>query len=337
MTLGAVIVTWNSGAHIGACLDALRRHEPSIAIAVVDNASSDNTLAEARARTGILVQPNPQNRGFAGAVNQGIDMLWQCDLVLVLNPDAQVQTNLGALALQFADAKTGACGGRLLDATGEPQTGFELRRFPTAAALVFETLGLNRLWPSNPVNRRYRCLDIDASVPCPAEQPAGAFLMVRREAWAQVGGFDESFYPVWFEDVDFLKRLDTAGWTIRFTPQATAVHAGGHSVSQLEASGRTMAWYGSLLRYAVRHCSYAGRAAVCWAVFASALPRAAMEAVRGRSFRPFFVCAGVMRISLSACVSSRFAGKRGMVLKPVLPAGVQEYAKLVNSGDRSPH
>lgn len=337
MTLGAVIVTWNSGAHIGACLDALRRHEPSIAIAVVDNASSDNTLAEAQARTGILIQPNPGNRGFAAAVNQGIDMLAECGLVLVLNPDAHVQTNLDALTLQFADAKTGVCGGRLLDAAGKPQTGFELRRFPAAAALVFETLGLNRLWPSNPVNRRYRCLDIDTSVPCPAEQPAGAFLMVRREAWSQVGGFDEGFYPVWFEDVDFLKRLDTAGWTIRFTPLATAIHAGGHSVKLLDPSGRSMAWYGSLLRYAVRHCSYAGRAAVSWAVFASALPRAAMEAVRGRSFRPFLVCAGIMRLSLSACVSSRSAGKRGMVLRPVLPAGVHEYAKLVNSGDRSPH
>ncbi len=66
MTLGAVIVTWNSGAHIGACLDALRRHEPSIAIAVVDNASSDNTLAEARARTAFWSNPTLKPR-FAGA------------------------------------------------------------------------------------------------------------------------------------------------------------------------------------------------------------------------------------------------------------------------------
>ncbi len=337
MTLGAVIVTWNSGAHIGACLDALRRHEPSIAIAVVDNASSDNTLSEAQARTGILLASNRKNRGFAAAVNQGIEMLPQCGLILVLNPDAIVQTNLSALALEFADPKTGACGGRLLDASGGPQRGFELRRFPTAAALAFESLGLNRLWPSNPVNRRYRCLDFDSSAPCQAEQPAGAFLMVRREAWLRVGGFDEGFYPVWFEDVDFLKRLDSAGWAIRFTPHAAAIHAGGHSVGRLERSDRDLAWYGSLLRYAVRHCSYAGKAAVCWAVFASALPRAAVEAVRGSSLRPFLVCVRVMRLSLAACVSSRLAGLRGMVLRPALPAGVHEYAKLVNSGDRSPH
>ncbi len=337
MTLGAVIVTYNSGAYIAGCLDALRRHEPEIAIAVVDNASSDNTLSEARSRSGILLACNGENRGFAAGVNQGIEMLAECGLILVLNPDAFVQTNLNALALEFADPKTGACGGRLLDESGAPQTGFEIRRFPTAAALVSETLGINRLWPSNPVNRRHRCLDVDSSAPCAAEQPAGAFLMVRREAWLQAGGFDEGFHPVWFEDVDFLKRLDTGGWTIRFTPHASAIHAGGHSAGRLERSARNLAWYGSLLRYAVRHCSYAGKAAVCWAVFAAALPRAAVEAVSDRSFRPFSVCVKVMRLSLAACVSSRLAGLRGMVLKPAPPAGVHEYAKLVNSGDRSPH
>jgi hypothetical protein len=337
MTSGAVIVTWNSAAHIGACLDALRRHEPTLPVAVVDNASSDNTAAEVRRRDGIRLAANPINRGFAAAVNQGVAMLPGCDLILVLNPDAIIRTNLDPLRAEFANPRTGACGGRLLDESGQPQKGFEIRGFPTPSALAFETLGINRLWPSNPVNRRYRCLDADTSAPCDAQQPAGAFLMIRRTAWQQAGGFDEQFHPVWFEDVDFLYRLASSGWTIRFTPLAQALHAGGHSVSRMPGAGRELAWYGSLLRYVVRHFSGAGRAAVCWAVFVSAVPRAAVKAVRGPSFRPFSVCAKVMRLSFAASVSGRLDGPEGTCRERALPSPLHECAKLVNSGDRSPH
>jgi GT2 family glycosyltransferase len=337
MTRGAVIVTWNSGAHIGACLGALLRREPGMPVVVVDNASSDNTLSEAGKRTGIILVTNAENSGFAAAVNQGAGLLPDCELILVLNPDAILQTTLDAMAREFDDPRTGACGGRLLDATGAPQTGFQLRRFPSAATLVFETLGVNRLWPSNPVNRRYRCLELSPTESCGAEQPAGAFLMIRRQAWQRVGGFDEGFYPVWFEDVDFLKRLVDDGWLVRFTPHAAAVHFGGHSVSRMPRAASASAWYGSLLRYVVRHCSYAGRIAVCGAVFASALPKAAVRAVQDRSFCPFLVCGKVMRLALAASVSGRLAGLKGIVLKPVLPPGARGYAKLINSGDRSPH
>ncbi|MBE0659760.1 MAG: glycosyltransferase family 2 protein [Bryobacteraceae bacterium] len=337
MTTGAVIVTWNSAAHIGDCLDALRLHEPSVPVAVVDNASTDNTLHQVRLRPDVLLAANPENRGFAAAVNQGVTLLPECDLILVLNPDAILQSGLHPLRAEFASPHTAVCGGRLLDASGQPQSGFEMRRFPTPAALAFETLGINRLWPSNPVNRRYRCLDADTSAPCDAQQPAGAFLMIRRLAWSEIGGFDEHFHPVWFEDVDFLYRLASSGWTIRFSPLARALHAGGHSVSRMRPNDRELAWYGSLLRYVVRHFSGAGKAAVCWAVFASAVPRAAVRAVRGISFHPFSVCTEVMRLSLAAALSGLLAGREGTSRERALPSPVHECAKLVNSGDRSPH
>lgn len=337
MTRGAVIVTWNSGAHIGACLDALARREPGMPVVVVDNASSDDTLTETRARGGVVAIANQENRGFAAAVNQAMLAIPDCALILVLNPDAILETDTSAMAAEFDDPQVGACGGRLLGTSGTPQTGFELRRFPSAASLVFESLGLNRLWPSNPVNRRYRRLDLVAEAPCDVEQPAGAFLMVRREAWRAIGGLDEGFYPVWFEDVDFLKRLAGAGWRIRFTPGSAAVHAGGHSVSRMTSRASAEAWYGSLLRYAIRHCSYAGRAAVSLAVLAAAAPRALLSAAREHSLGPFLVCGRVMRLASSALVSRRPASQDGTDFQPALPPAVHGYAKLVNSGDRSPH
>lgn len=337
MKAGAVVVAWNSAGHIGPCLDALRRHAPSMPVVVVDNASSDPTVSEVRRFSAVVLVENSSNKGFASAVNQGIGMLAECELVLLLNPDAVVRTSLAAMRKEFEDPRTGACGGRLEDESGNSQKGFEIRRFPTPAALAFEALGLNRIWPGNPVNRRYRCLDVDTSAACGAEQPAGAFLMIRRMAWQQLGGFDEGYWPVWFEDVDFMKRLAAGGWRIRYTPGSAAAHAGGHSVGRMRGADRDLAWYGSLLRYVCRHFSLAGRAAVCWAVFASAVPRAAIKAVRGLSFRPFTVCAKVMRLSIAASLSGRTAWPEGTPREKVLPSPLHECAKLVNSGDRSPH
>ena len=142
-----------------------------------------------------------------------------------------------------------------MDPDGSSQVGFFVRSLPTPAALVFEVLGLNRVWRRNPVNRRYRLLDMDPHSECEVEQPAGAFLMLRREALEAVGGLDETFHPAWFEDVDLCRRLYDAGHTLRFTPRAVAKHLGGHAVRQLSLQVRMQAWYGGLLRYAAKHYS----------------------------------------------------------------------------------
>ncbi len=129
---------------------------------------------------------------------------------------------------------TGLAAGQLADEYGHPQAGFTLRRFPKAPTLVFEVLGINRLFLVNPLNRSYRCLDMDLTRPAEAEQPPGAFLMFRREVWQRLGGFDTQFYPLWFEDVDFCKRARDLGLKIQYVPQVTAFHQGGHSIAGLD-------------------------------------------------------------------------------------------------------
>jgi GT2 family glycosyltransferase len=102
------------------------------------------------------------------------------------------------------------------------------------------------------------------------EQPAGAFLMFSRLAYEKVGGFDERFYPVWFEDVDFCARLKEAGYRVRYTPEAVANHTGGHSVGTLPMEIRQRYWYGSLLEYAAKHYPPPALRAVCFAVMLGA-------------------------------------------------------------------
>jgi GT2 family glycosyltransferase len=268
---------------------------------VVDNASSDETIERVRARTGLRLIANRDNRGFAAAVNQGAGEAGQAEYLLLLNPDACLATPVDDLI--EATQRHGLAAGKLLGEDGHAQTGFTLRRFPTPATLVFELLGLNRMWPGNPVNRRYRYLDRDLDQPGPVEQPAGAFLMARRDVWGRLGGLDEQFHPVWFEDVDFCRRAADAGYRIEYVPSVTALHAGGHSVGQVPRPYRAMYWCDSLLKYAVKHFRPLAFRGVCAAVIVSAVPRMILGMMQERSLAPVAMYFKILKLASRRLVS----------------------------------
>ncbi len=290
-----VIVTWNSAAEIGPCLDALREL-PEVEVMVVDNASADDTRTKVAGRQVGLIA-NSRNAGFAAAVNQGVRAT-SAPLVLLLNPDAHLVTGLDALVGCFDTAGTGAAGGMLLGSDGKPQRGFMARNLPTATTLVFEVLGINRLWPGNRVNRRYRCLGLDPMASGPVDQPAGAFLMFSRAAWESIGGFDERFWPLWFEDVDFCKRLKAAGFCNFYNSGTKARHAGAHSIRTLSVENRQQYWYGSLLKYAEKHYRSFAFGTVCASVVVGAVLRAVLGFPR-EGLKALVVYGGVIGLALS--------------------------------------
>ena len=292
-SIGVVIVTYNSALEIGACLDALG--DSGATVVVVDNASSDGTVAVVRKRGTELVA-NSMNRGFAAAVNQGFAVL-NCEFVLVLNPDSILQSGLEALREACALPGAGAAGGQLVGADGNPQIGFMVRRFPTVAAFALESLLLNRFWPTNPVNRKYRALDLDYAVRLEVEQPAGAFLMIRRSVWEELGGFDEGFYPLWFEDVDFCRRAAELGYRIYYEPRGVAKHTGAHSISHLTVEMRQFYWYRSVLRYCAKHFHRRAQRVVCLAIVTGSLLRLPVELASCRSLKPLAVCGKVIRLA----------------------------------------
>jgi len=296
--VGIVIVTHNSAEEIGPCLDAAMA--TGAEVVVVDNASADETRAEVE-RRGVRLIANPSNAGFAAAVNQGARAL-STPLLLLLNPDAIIQRGIDHLREACGDPKTAAAGGLLVDHSGKPQTGFTLRRFPSATALCFEALLINRAWPGNPVNWYYRCLGLDCSAAMEVEQPAGAFLMIRRDAWEKLGGLDENFYPLWFEDVDFLKRAKDNLYHIRYVPQAVAKHTGGHSIRKISLEFRQFYWYGSLLKYSAKHFSPGAEKAVCLAVIVGSLMRTVLGIPRQRSLKPIAVYGKVWKLAFRQLV-----------------------------------
>ena len=263
-----IVVTHNSAAAIEGCLRALASQDCEVV--VVDNASQDGTAARALAlsrQIPLQLITISRNLGFAGGVNEGVRAA-NGDLLLILNPDALAEPGaINAILTCFLKTGADAVGGALIGSNGQPEKGFAFRRLPTPSSLLFEVLLINQLWPGNPVNRRYRCLGADYTREQQIEQPAGACLAVTRKAWDSAQGMDAGFFPVWFEDVDFCRRLLQSGAKIVYCPDARFRHTGAHSVGQLEFRDRQMYWYQNMVRYASKHFTTLSVAILRLAIF----------------------------------------------------------------------
>ena len=121
--------------------------------------------------------------------------------------------------------------------------------------------------------------------------------MVRRAVWAELGGLDERFFPLWFEDVDFCRRILDRGYRLHYIPLAVARHTGAHSIPRLTVEIRNFYWYCSLLRYSAKHFRPAAFRVVCLAVVTGSIIRGIAESVLRRSLRPVAAYARVLRFA----------------------------------------
>jgi len=321
-----IVVAYNSEPVIASCLESCREYP----VILIDNASTDATLSVARTFPNVRITANECNRGFAAAMNQGIAQA-ETSFVLAMNPDVALLDRIEPLREACAGEGVGAAAGQLVDGGGRPQRGFGIRRFPEPITLIFEVLGLNRVFGWNPVNRQYRELRRNLNEAGEVDQPAGAFLMLRREVWSRLQGFDEAFYPVWFEDVDFCKRVKEAGYRLIYHPVVKARHRGGHSVDALPGECRELYWYVSLLRYAVKHFRPAAFRAVSAAVAPGAMLRAIFSSLAGRG----------AAVAAAYCKVAWFAGGCLVLGRlPGLPAPLcgqlAAVLKLTGSGQVTP-
>jgi GT2 family glycosyltransferase len=247
MSTTVAIVNWNSGERLHGCIDSLLATTTHADVLVVDNASEDDSLSRVLSlRDRVNFVRNSVNRGLAAAVNQAFAVS-DTPYVLLLNPDVRVVRGAISVLEEFLDAhpRTGAIGGYVNER-------YLPRQFPTICTLIRENVGI----PKRPA-------PYDPTSPAIAvDQPAAAALMVRRDAYDEVGGLDEQFYPAWYEDVDFCRRLKSAGWNIYFAPQARFIHEGGYSASALGAESFARAYYSNQVRYARKHMGGAAAALI---------------------------------------------------------------------------
>jgi N-acetylglucosaminyl-diphospho-decaprenol L-rhamnosyltransferase len=267
------IVSWNSAAHLR---DAIASVPEGVPVVVVDNASSDASANVGRAAGARVIEAGA-NLGFGPACNLAVREGGPSETILFLNPDAALvdgTRTLGALlAALDAEPLVAAVAPRL---EGHGQERFQLRRLPSVQALVREALLVDRLFPHNAGIRRDRYLDADRRAAFDVEQPAAAALLVRRDDFDEMGGFDPAFTPAWFEDVDLCARFLESGRRIRYVPEGRATHVGGVTMNALPYRDFRPVYVRNLFRYLARHASSGVRAAAWAAALAGALLRLAL-------------------------------------------------------------
>lgn len=241
-----VIVNYNAGDHLAACVRSLRA-EGVEHVVVVDNGSSDgSTAALLREDPAVRVVEPGSNTGYGQGVNAGVAAT-DAEAILVTNPDVVVAPGaVEAMTAALEQPRVGLVGPTILDVDGILYP--SARTFPS----IVESIGhgfLGLVNPRNRFTRSYRMLDV-APERRTADWVSGACFLVRREAFDQVGGFDPAFF-MFSEDVDLCWRIGRAGWTIVYEPAATITHVQG--VSRRHHPYRmVVAHHRSLLQFAAR-------------------------------------------------------------------------------------
>jgi GT2 family glycosyltransferase len=261
--IDVVIVNWNSGEQLRACLASLESACRAISlgkVVVVDNGSTDGSADGLEGfQPPLLVLHNNANRGFAAACNQGA-AISQAPYILFLNPDTRLEPNSLLAPFTFmedaAHQRVGICGIQLVDDRG--RTTRSCSRLPTPRRLVSRALGLHHLLPGWFPSQFMT--EWDHSSTRVVDQVMGAFFLVRRQVFHELGGFDTRFF-VYFEEVDFTVRALQAGWLTAYLATARAYHRGGGASRQVKAA-RLFYSLQSRILYGLKHFSLAEAGAV---------------------------------------------------------------------------
>jgi GT2 family glycosyltransferase len=227
-SVAVVIPSWNSAGLLPRCLESLADQGVDLELLVVDNGSTDGSVAYLE-QEGVPHVSLPENTGFAAAVNLGVARM-VAPVILVLNADTALEPGcVGCLldALE-ADPALGGVQPRILqlEGMGEPRSADPSpfvdasRIYSAGQALTADgravELGMGE--EQRPEHRVRR----EVFGVC------GAACLLRRELFTDLGGYDERYFA-FYEDVDLNVRARIAGWRFEYVPEAVVWHAGNAS------------------------------------------------------------------------------------------------------------
>ncbi len=232
-SISIIVISFNGASFVEDCL---RTTIDSVGtspyqIIVVDNGSTDNTREIIESRfPAVTVIVNKENRGFAAAVNQGLETA-SGEFIFLLNQDIRVQGDsiLRLMDRLKKDSRIGVIGPKFVNFEGRLLK--SARAFPRHRDLLFELAGLSYLFPRSKTFSSWKMGWFDHEEEQEVEQPMGAAMMFRRSLVEEVGRFDEAF-PIFFNDVDFCRRVIEAGYRNLYYPSAVMEHFVGGSTSR---------------------------------------------------------------------------------------------------------
>jgi GT2 family glycosyltransferase len=235
--LSVIIVAFNCRRYLAPCLDSLERENESLPleVVVIDNASTDGSREMvAHEYPWVRLVQGGGNVGFSVANNRGIEIATGRH-ILLLNPDTVVDFGALRSAVEELDRRpdVGMIGVKLVKPDGSLDHACK-RGFPTPLASLSHFTGLSRRFPRGRF-AGYTAGAVGEDEISLVDAVNGAFMLVRREALADVGRLDESYW-MYMEDLDWCYRFGQAGWGVLYWPRVSVVHVKGGS------SGNARTW-----------------------------------------------------------------------------------------------
>jgi N-acetylglucosaminyl-diphospho-decaprenol L-rhamnosyltransferase len=237
LDLSIIIANYNTCDLLRNCLASIYKNKGNInlKVIVVDNASPDHSVqmvATEFPQVELIASQN--NGGFAYANNLGLRQVGFDDTgsppphapryVLLLNPDTVLPPTALVDMIDFMDARpnVGAVGPKLVRLDGSLDLACR-RSFPTPEVSLYRLVGLSKFFPRSRLFGRYNMTFADPDELLEVDAIVGAFMMIRREAIAQVGLLDETYF-MYGEDLDWAYRIREKGCTIYYNPAVTVTH-----------------------------------------------------------------------------------------------------------------
>ncbi len=248
MQLSVVIVNYKVPYFLQQCLLSVQEalHSLDGEIIVVDNHSSDRSCSMVKTHfPEVVLIENKENVGFSRANNQGVQQA-KGDYVLILNPDTVVAEETFIKILDFAQKQEnlGALGVKLVDGTGKylPES---KRNLPTPKVAFKKIIGL-----LNTTDKNYYANHLSEDEVGVVDVLVGAFMLIKRERYLEVGGFDEDYF-MFGEDIDLSYKLHKRAYQNYYFPQIQIIHYKGESTSK---DARYLAnFYGAMRIFYSKH------------------------------------------------------------------------------------
>ena len=240
--ISIIVVSWNVAGSLKRCLDSVFATKyPNLEVIVIDNASSDDSVHVTKNYHDVTVVKNLQNVGFPRAVNQGFKISTG-DYFLVLNPDTRLPKDFFTKSLNFTKSHPdmGVIGPRFTDPDGSPQ------------GSIFKEPSMFSIHPKYSLNITS---DVNAV--------SGACMFFPRSTLDKIGPFTEKVF-MYFEDLDYCRRIRAAGLKVYYNPEITIIHEHGQSSKQSPNAQKYLwqsnLWYnGPIKHYLMAIISWTGQ------------------------------------------------------------------------------
>ena len=254
--LSVVIVSFNGREFLPDCVETLKENLRAMSheLIVIDNDSADGS-AEWIEKThpDIALMKNPANLGFARAVNIGIQSS-QGRFLYILNQDLRFRPGATQALLDRikAESELGMIGPKFVGFDGTSR--HSARCLPRYRHVFYEALLLSRLFPRHREFASWRMGWFDHETERYVEQPLGSAMLIPRAIIEKVGLFDERF-PIFFNDVDYCRRLRDAGYRALYFPIAEVEHFLGGSTQHRPVAMKIES-HRSMYRYLAKYARW---------------------------------------------------------------------------------